>query len=79
MNVIDLSKQPGYKPRASRELRGEECERIARGMFPPDGVPTEFHHAGGFWPLNVTLEDKRCGHDPRNYRGPGAYRAHQWD
>jgi hypothetical protein len=76
MTVIDLSKQPGYKPRASRELRGEEALKIARGLT---AQPIEFQHRGGFWPLNVTLEDKRCGHDPRNYRGPGAYRGHRWD
>jgi hypothetical protein len=57
----------------------ESCARkIARAMFPPDGKPTEFTHCGGFWPLNVTFEDERCGYDPREHRGRGMYKRDGW-
>lgn len=65
--VIDLSKSPKYRPRPSR-MRTVEPTRDA----------SEFKHRHGFWPLNETLEDQRCGYDPRNHRGRSMYKLGLW-
>jgi hypothetical protein len=58
-----------------------DCEKArerAIEAYTRMGAQSEFHHQGGFWPMNVTLEDRRCGYDPYNHRGRGAYRKDSW-
>jgi hypothetical protein len=58
----------------------DACARVARVLDAGDRKlkTHEFQHRGGFWPMNVTLEDERCGYDPREHRGRGMYKRDGW-